>query len=108
VLTYDSTPKVKGFRRYKIHRFDIDLSAAVERIKEGYTVTMTPQAHADLVSMKAGTSATTGRLSVGSNKRISFKYVFKKAARDKTIPFKINYIFKGKVMRSQIIELRPH
>lgn len=107
-LTYDSTPKVKGWRRYKIHRFDIDLSAMVETIKAGYTVTMTPIAHADLVDMRNGTSARTGRLTVGSNKRVSFRYIFKKAARDKVIPMEIKYIFEGKVMRSQIIELRPH
>lgn len=107
-LTYDSTPQVKGWRRYKIHRFDIDLSAMVETIKDGYTVEMKPIAHADLVDMRNGTSARTGRLSVGNSKRVSFKYIFKKDARDKVIPMEIKYIYQGKVMRSQIVELRPH
>jgi len=106
-LTYDSTPKVKGLTKYKIHRFDVAISPAVETLTEGYTIQMMPTDHADLVEMKTKTSQTTGKLSYGSTKTISFSYVFKKAARDKVIPMEIKYLFKGQVMRSQIIELRP-
>ena len=75
--------------------------------ENGYTIEMTPTNFADVVQMKTKTSQTTGKLRYGNTTRVSFRYVFTKAARDKTIPMEIKYIFQGKVMRSQIIELRP-
>ncbi|MBD64611.1 MAG: hypothetical protein CME62_05365 [Halobacteriovoraceae bacterium] len=107
-LDYDSTPKIKGIFNYYTHAFNANIAAAVEDIKDGYTVTLKPVSGYESLIKMQNTSVFTGKMTRGTNNQMRFVYSFPKAADNKVVKLELKYLFKGRVMKSEIIELRPH
>jgi hypothetical protein len=111
VNRFDSSPRiVSGFRRRTlIHNFDMKVSPVVENIRAGYTVSISAVNDGSIGLIKFKNSRiTTGSISQGANKAAQFKYTFLKAAKGKIVKVKLSYVYKGELVKSEIVELRPH
>lgn len=107
---FDSSPRiVSGFRRRTlIHNFDMQISPVVESVRSGYTVKIQALgATAGLIKFK-NTQITTGAISQGMAKKAQFKYTFLRAANGKTVSIKLSYVYKGELIKTEVVELRPH
>lgn len=108
VNEYDATPSIKGvFNRY-IHSFKSKITPSVEDIKDGYALTLSAVGeNASLIEIREK-AFTTGALIVNATKEGKFTYVFKDAAKNKVVQVKVDVSYLGKVIKSEVIELRPH
>ena len=109
-VKYDSTPRIKsGFGRLYIHNIDVDIEAVHETIPSGYKVEFVV-AEEDKRYFKdiKNSSENTGKLERRNEKEVTFKYVLNKRADNKRITAHINFIYKGVVMQSKEITLKPH
>lgn len=107
-LTYDATPRVKGFRRYYRHTFSVEINPVVEDMKDGYEVSLVADAESTSHMTQYKTSQKTATLDLNQVEKVDFDYAFKKSARGKTIKLTLQVSYKGEVIKSEIIELRPH
>jgi hypothetical protein len=107
-VTFDSTPKIKGWRSYYIHKIDAEVSAVVEDIPAGYTINLVPSEESKEFIQITNTSEVTGSLMQGEKKEVTFKYRLKKKADGKKLNLELRYSYKGKVLRVNSLELRPH
>ncbi len=106
-LNYNKTPDIKGvFNRY-IHKLTVSLKPKFEDIREGYKLTLTPVGEtAALVEVKEG-PLNTGAIAVGANKEMRFSYVFKDAAKAKTITMELAISYAGKVIKKENVTVVP-
>ncbi len=112
-INFDSTPDIQRriFWSTTIYSHNITVKTTPEfdNIPEGYTIKLTPQGeHADLVKMKTSHQMMTGAMSMGRETETVFTYQLDKSAEDKEIPMLIEFIFKGKVLKSKTITIKPH
>jgi predicted nucleic acid-binding Zn-ribbon protein len=104
---YDATPKVKGVFRYNIHSFQVSISPAVESLADGYEVSFIPKgANANTVNMK-NSVVKTKVLRKGEVQNVSLSYVFYKSAKNRDVKFDLLIKYKGLVLKSEEITLRP-
>ncbi|MES2525957.1 MAG: hypothetical protein V4598_02675 [Bdellovibrionota bacterium] len=106
-LNYNKTPEIKGvFNRY-IHKLTISLKPKFEDIREGYKLTLTPVGETSaLVEVKEG-PLSTGAIAVGANKEMRFSYVFKDAAKGKTVMMELAISYAGKVIKKENVTVVP-
>ncbi len=106
-LTYNRTPDIKGVFRRNIHFVTVGLKPKFEDIKDGYQLSLTPVGEAaSLMEMREG-ALTTGAIAVGANKEIRFSYVFKDAAKAKTLSMELAISYAGKVIKKEILTVVP-
>jgi len=107
---YDSSPRVvSGFRRRTlIHNMDLNVSPKVEALRAGYTVSIAAVNGFEKMIQLKKTKVTTGSLSMGKSKQIRFQYTFPRSSENKLVQLKVNYAYKNKVIKSEVIDLRPH
>ncbi len=108
-LDYDSSPRIKStFGRTYIHNIKMEVSPSVEDIKAGYTIELVAVGEASSLVEIKDSIETTGRINLGSSKDIKFKYTLKKAADNKVLNLNLIYKHNGKVIKTEVLELRPH
>jgi predicted nucleic acid-binding Zn-ribbon protein len=104
---FDATPKVKGVFRYNVHSFQVNIAPAVENLKDGYEVSFIPKGeNAQTVRMK-NTVVKTKALRKGEVQKVSLSYVFYKSAKNRDVKFDLVIKYKGLVLKSEEITLRP-
>ena len=106
-LDYNKTPAIKGtFRRY-IHFVTVKLAPQLDDLKEGYELALTPVGDASsLVDIKDPSEAT-GSMTAGSYKELRLSYVFKDQAKGKDLSLELTLRYQGKVVRKELITVRP-
>lgn len=107
---YDSSPQVLTTfrRRTLIHNFDATVSPKIESVRSGYSVQLSAApGHEGMVQLK-NTSISTGSMNYGSSKKVRFQYTFPRSSKGKTVKLHLNYLHKGKKVKTEVIELRPH
>lgn len=107
---YDGSPRVvTRFRRNTlVHNFDITVSPKIESLSKGYTVKLAAvEGYEEMINLK-NTEASTRGLKQGQEKDLRFKYFFPKSSRDKLVKIKATYLYNGKVIKEDILELKPH
>lgn len=106
-LDYNTTPNIKGvFSRY-IHNLTVSISPTVEDINDGYEIAVSPVGEGlELMDMKES-RAVTGALKKGVSKDVKVSYTFRDKAKGKTINLELSLSYKGKVIRKEIITVKP-
>ena len=111
-IKYDSTPDIESgiwrWRKTVIHPVNITVSPEYETLADGYTISMAGYGeHADKVTVTEA-SKTTKALKYGESQKVTLKYKLSTKADGKKVQIKVNYAYQGKVLKSQILELKPH
>ena len=109
-VEYDRTPRVvTRFRnRTVLHNVNINIAPKVENLPEGYTINISAlPATAQYVQNLNNRSIRTGSLREGRNTQVSFSYTLWLAGRGKNVKFQLDYIFKGKKIKSEIMTVVP-
>lgn len=109
-LQFDSTPQVVTSvrRRTLIHNLDTSISPSVESVNQGYVVSLkTAPGFTGMINFK-NTSFNTGRISYGRSQNIRFQYTFPRSSEDKIVKVIATYTYDGEVVKTDLIELRPH
>lgn len=106
---YISTPQVltRFRRRTIIQNFDVTVTPKIESVRSGYTMTMSAVAGFESMINFKNTTVNTGGLSFGYSKNVRFQYTFPRSSRGKLVKIQLNYTHEGKVIKSEIIELKP-
>lgn len=107
---YDSTPQiVTTFRRRTlIHNLDASVSPLIESVRDGYTVELSAMSDSvGMIDLK-NTRVQTNSISYGSAKSVRFQYTFPRSADGKLVRIKLTYKYKSEVVKTEVIELRPH
>jgi hypothetical protein len=106
-LRYDSTPKIKGIRKYWIHTLRVKLKAKYENLDSPYKLKLKVLKYEDRVELKNSEAQIARGANVNTQQDALFKYVFKKSARRLKMPFEITILYKGEVVSTQVINLWP-
>jgi len=106
---YDGSPKIRStFGRTYIHNFDVNVSPEVESVQAGYTVELSANAGSEQHIVFKNTSVNTGSVNYGQTNKAKFQYTLNRSADNKTVEIKVLTKYKGKIIDSKIVELRPH
>lgn len=106
-LNFNKSPDIKGVFRRNIHFMTVTLTPKVEDIREGYKLTLTPVGEAAALMEVREAGLDTGAMTTGTAKEIRFSYVFKDAAKAKTISMELAVSYAGKVIKKEIVTLVP-
>jgi len=109
-LIYDQKPNIKRWRTYFTHNLDIKVKASIEKIPAGYTLKVTPLGDSkDHMDFKTALTMSTGSIGTSSSaKTIRFSYKFKMSAKKETIRLQIDYLYQGKVLKTEQVTMKPH
>ena len=107
-LSYDRSPRIKGVFSYYIHTLNVEVGPDVEDLQAGYEVSISVDDNQkDLMEFKVS-KLRTKILDLDEKQKLDFSYVFKKAAKHKTIGLKLQVMYKGRPVKEKTIELQPH
>lgn len=109
-LQYDSTPQVVSTfrRRTLIHNFDTSISPSVESVSKGYVVSLkAAPGYAGMINLK-NTSFRIGSINYGLSQNIRFQYTFPRSSEKKLVKIIATYTYDGEVVKTDLIDLRPH
>lgn len=106
-LNFNKTPDIKGVFRRNIHFLTVTMASKVEDIREGYKLTLSPMGDAAAFVEVREAGLDTGAMSVGTAKDFRFSYVFKDAAKAKTISMELAISYAGKMIKKEVITLVP-
>jgi hypothetical protein len=106
-LVYDHAPDIKNVFRRKVHSMKVKLSPKLEDIKDGYKVSIHPVGEAASMMEMQIASVSTGELAAGSSKDLEFSYVFKDEAKGKTITLMIEVFHRDRMIRKEVVALKP-
>lgn len=106
-VNYNKSPDIKGVFRRNIHFMTVTISPKVEDIREGYKLTLTPVGDAAGLMEVREAGLETGALTAGASKDIRFSYVFKDAAKAKTITLELAISYAGKVIKKETVTMVP-
>ncbi|MAZ49535.1 MAG: hypothetical protein CME65_13325 [Halobacteriovoraceae bacterium] len=109
-LNFDSTPQVvTTFRnRTILHTFGINVRPDVESLRDGYTINISALPDSAEYIVLKSTSIRTGALTRGQTKNVSFNYTLWLAGRGKNVRLKLDYVYQGKTIKSEIVTMVPH
>ena len=86
----------------------MELGPDVEDLQAGYEVSISVDDNQkDLMEFKVS-KLRTKILDLDEKQKLDFSYVFKKAAKHKTIGLKLQVMYKGRPVKEKTIELQPH
>jgi predicted nucleic acid-binding Zn-ribbon protein len=106
-LNFNKTPDIKGVFRRNVHVLTMTITPKVDNIISGYKLSLAPVGDAaSLVEIKE-TQLETGSMSVGNQKQFEFSYLFKDAAKGKTISLELSVTYAGKVIKKEIVTVVP-
>lgn len=106
-VNYNKSPDIKGVFRRNIHFLTVSLSPKFEDIREGYKLTLTPASDATALMEVREAGVDTGAMTAGAGKDFRFSYVFKDAAKAKTINMELAISYAGKVIKKETVTLVP-
>ncbi len=107
-LTYDPSPRIKGVFRYYRHTITVELNPAVEDMKEGYEISLVADGEAAPHMTQYKTSHKTNRLRLNQVEKVNFDYALKKSADNKLLKVNLQISYQGRVIKTEVLELRPH
>lgn len=109
-LKYLKFPKVLTTfrRRIIIHKLEATLSPRIESVKSGYSVSIKALPGSEEYIKFKNTKGSTNTLRFGESSKLKFKYTFRKKSRGKTIKVQMDYTYKGRVVKSEVIVLKPN
>lgn len=109
-LEYDSTPQVVTSvrRRTLIHNLNTSISPSVENVNNGYLVTLSAAPGFQGMIQFKNTSFRTRGINYGRSQNIRFQYTFPRSSEDKLVKVLVTYSYQGEVVKTDIVDLRPH
>lgn len=107
-LNVDYTPSIRSvLRRFLIHTLSVEVTPKFEDLKSELQVRLVPLQGEEQMELKTS-QQVVGKMSQGSKQNIKFSYVFKDSANGKVIKLALEFLYKGRVVQTQEVELKPH
>ena len=103
VVEFDSTPKVSTLGFVKKHDIGLTVTPKFEGVDQGYEISI--EEVGSTYARFTNTKANTERLARGISKKMVFEYKLDKAARGKTINFKISIKNAGNEVKSVPVQI---
>lgn len=107
-LNVDYSPSIRNIlRRFLIHSLSVDVTPKFENLKTDLDVQLVALTGAEDIEFKVSQQKVQ-KMNKGSKRNIKFSYVFKDSAKGKTVRLAMQFLYKGKVVQTEIVELKPH
>ncbi|HLT23312.1 MAG TPA: hypothetical protein VKZ84_07710, partial [Bacteriovoracaceae bacterium] len=107
-LNVDNSPSIRNIlRRFLIHSLSVEVSPKFEDLKSDLDVNLVALRGSEHVEFKVS-SQQVARMKKGDKRNIKFSYVFKDSAKGQDIVMALQFLYKGRVVQTEQIILKPH
>lgn len=108
LLNVDYSPSIRSvLRRFLIHTLSVDSSAKFEDLKTDLDVRLVALSGAEHVEIKVSEQKVL-KMKKGEKRNLKFSYVFKDSANGQSIKLALQFLYKGRVVQTQEVVLKPH
>lgn len=107
-LNVDQSPSIRNvLRRFLIHTLSVETTPKYEDMKNDLDVNLVALRGTEHIEFKV-TNQKIQKLKKGQKSTLKFSYVFKDSAKGETVVLALQFLYKGRVIQSEQIELNPH
>lgn len=107
-LNVDYSPSIRNIlRRFLIHTLSLDVTPKFENLKTDLDVKLVAVSGGEHIEFKVSQQKVQ-KMNKGDKRNLKFSYVFKDSAKGKDVKLAMQFLYKGRVIQTEIVELRPH